>query len=712
MLSNNLPLNWVALSLSVFNAILLFWLGLTVLLNSERRSWGIWTAGSGLILGAALFNTHTIILVRGFGYAQWRPTWWWLMGFLPTVLLPYAWYAIMLWYAGYWNTADSPLRHRQRPWFILLSITMAILTAVVLTGAILTTPTEARRFLYTLFPQLIPILNMRLATLLLLGLGSGYCAYTITCIIMAIHAIYRPGPTARMMGDVARQRARPWLFSASVTLLVVGTLLATTFGWFWYSAQQGGLTRNHFLTVIGHMDVVLLGLISAAIVCTGQAAVAYEVFTGQVLPRRGLRQQWYLTLASGLGFSLLISGTTLFNLPSLSNMLLMSMLVTGFAATVSWRSFQTRQETINSLRPFVTSQHLYEQLLTPQSNPELNLQHSLAALCRNMLGTNVAHLIPIGRVAPLSTTPLSYPSHLPLPAITDLLPLFPTPTAVSQPLHLTTDHGLMWAIPLWHERGLIGLFLLGPKQNQSPYTQEEIEIARASGERLLDIQATTEMARLLVSLQRQQMVQSQLLDQNTRRVIHDDVLPQLHTAMLAISGDADNSQTEVIASLTAAHQRLANLLREMPHATHPILTRLGVLAALKELMAQEMASAFDAIQWQIDPSAVEQAPHLPPFAAEILFYAAREAIRNAAKHGRTPQHPLHLKIQATYTTGLELVIEDNGRGLSTPSAAPSTGQGLALHSTMLAIIGGQLTAASLPHQYTRITLFLPTPSAA
>ncbi len=47
-MSGNFSLDWLTLAVSLFNTILLLWLGLTVLLNAERRSWGIWMAGGGL----------------------------------------------------------------------------------------------------------------------------------------------------------------------------------------------------------------------------------------------------------------------------------------------------------------------------------------------------------------------------------------------------------------------------------------------------------------------------------------------------------------------------------------------------------------------------------------------------------------------------------------------------------------------------------------
>ncbi len=40
-----IPLDWVLIGVSVFNTIVLFSLGLTVLLNAERRTWAVWLMG-------------------------------------------------------------------------------------------------------------------------------------------------------------------------------------------------------------------------------------------------------------------------------------------------------------------------------------------------------------------------------------------------------------------------------------------------------------------------------------------------------------------------------------------------------------------------------------------------------------------------------------------------------------------------------------------
>jgi len=45
--------------------------------------------------------------------------------------------------------------------------------------------------------------------------------------------------------------------------------------------------------------------------------------------------------------------------------------------------------------------------------------------------------------------------------------------------------------------------------------------------------------------------------------------------------------------------------------------------------------------------------------------------------------------------------------LPRPEAHGGSGQGLALHSTLLAVVGGTLAVESLPGAYTRILLTLP-----
>jgi signal transduction histidine kinase len=243
------------------------------------------------------------------------------------------------------------------------------------------------------------------------------------------------------------------------------------------------------------------------------------------------------------------------------------------------------------------------------------------------------------------------------------------------------------------------------------------------------------MARRLMALLRQRLAESHVVVRRARRVLHDDVLPRLHTAMLMLSAHesalrsplsvASDSEhqttdhglqainhgpTEAVALLADVHRQIANLLHAMPATAAPEVARFGLIGALRQAVDGELGSAFDGVRWQIEPQAEQLIQTIPALNAEVVFYAAREAIRNAARYGRNgdPARSLHLTVSVAQHNGLEIVIEDDGVGIGAAEAsAEGSGQGLGLHGTMMAVIGGALTAESAPGGYTRIALALP-----
>jgi signal transduction histidine kinase len=127
----------------------------------------------------------------------------------------------------------------------------------------------------------------------------------------------------------------------------------------------------------------------------------------------------------------------------------------------------------------------------------------------------------------------------------------------------------------------------------------------------------------------------------------------------------------------------------------------------------ELPNAFDEVGWHIEPAAAAEIQDLAPLSAEVLFGAAREVIRNAAGHGRgsDPARRLHLQVNIVYRDALTIEIEDDGVGLNAAAgvAEGGHGQGLALHSTLMAVVGGSLSIESRPDAYTRVSLTLPQP---
>ncbi|MEN8242562.1 MAG: ATP-binding protein [Chloroflexota bacterium] len=698
-------LDWAAIAVSLINTIILIWLGVTVLFNSEQRSWGGWLAAIGLLLGGTFFISHTAILGYGLNIYATGLNLWWVVGLIAVALLPFIWYVMMLWYSGYWQPLppeeSNTLRKRHQIWFLL-----SILFLIGLLGLTLLSSSQSdfqsypargldEAYSYNNFPLIIVF----------------YPLYVIFCIALAFDALRKPGPSDRVMGQLARVRARPWLMGASLILLMVSMGVSLVFVWLEnYTDNLASLYQSS--VIIGLFDLVIESLILGAVVMLGQAVVAYEIFTGKTLPRQELLRQWRRLVIFAGGYGIAIGFTFSTNLRPIYAVLLSTMMLTFFFAMLSLRSYQERERYIRSLRPFVSSQRFYDQLLTrsAEGDSQNSMQLTFNAICEEMLTTQQGYLIALGPLAPLVGAPLSYPPGTPVDAdrLNEIIRQLDPSSGVDD----LTSQGypdIHWAVPLWSQRGLIGMLFFGRKVDLGVYAQEEIEVAQASCERLIDTLASLEIAQRLMDLQRRRLAQSQVLDQRTRRVLHDDVLQQLHTAILNLAGD-EPANAEGIEILSGVHSQISNLLHELPPTSLPEISRLGVVGALRKLLDEELGTGFDAVDWQIETEDEEKAKVLPPLESEVIYYAAREAIRNAGKHarGNQPAGELTLTIRLRFDPGLLVTIEDNGSGISeAPRSDENGGQGLALHSTMMAVIGGELAVESEPGRFTRVSLSMP-----
>lgn len=710
MITGHPILNWALLAVSLFNTIVLLWLGLTVLLNSDRRAWGIWLGGGGLLLGAAFFLSHTVLLGLGLPVG-WNKIFWWILGLVPALILPTAWYVVMLWYAGYWQEPNSDLRRRQRPWLGLTILLLVLGLLGLALGILLLAMPGAQ------FDQLRQFVRWSIAGIPLLALG--YSSYVILCFGLSLDALRRPGPSTRIMGQLARQRARPWLTAASIVLLLVGLLVAGTISWLVEETHRAPVFEVYARSAdtIAWLDLIIASLIGLAVLLLGQAVVSYEVFTGKTLPRRGLVRHWHWIVILAAGYSLSVGGSFALGLRSLYVVILATLLMVLAMALASWRSYAERERYIKNLWPFLTSQGLYDQLLAPAAAAEIDLSSPFTTLCAEVLGARRAYLAALGSLAPLAGPPLSYPAgeQAKLPSLAGLAGHFPSPETMIVPADPAVYGGALWAVPLWGQRGLSGVLLLAGKRDGGLYAQEEIEIARISCERLIDTQASMELGRRLMALQREHLVQNQMGDLRARRVLHDEVLPNLQAALINLDGSGSGSE-EVAALLSDSHRRIADLLREIPTVTTAEVARLGFVPTLQGALEGEFGDAFDEVRWQIEPQAAEQAAKLSPVTAEVLFYAVREAVRNAARHGRDgnqeseneQKRPFCLQIAIAWHEGLEITVEDDGIGLDDNGPVEtSSGQGLALYSTMMAVVGGTLTVDSSPGRYTRVRFSLP-----
>jgi signal transduction histidine kinase len=307
-------------------------------------------------------------------------------------------------------------------------------------------------------------------------------------------------------------------------------------------------------------------------------------------------------------------------------------------------------------------------------------------------------------------------------------------------LRMTLDGQSMicWVLPMYDERGLAATLYLGPRQDGGAFTDEDMDLAQACGQRILDTLGNHEAMQAVAELLRRRIVDVKLLGAQQRRVLHDEILPQMHLALLRLEtlrevpiqgpharqekgsplATAKVQETwkatvldEAVDLISDAHRRLAAMMRATtPSAPHR-LERDGMIQAIRTMLEQDFQHAFDEVEWRVSDETAACIDELtPPAIAELIFAAVQEALRNAARHARgTDVHRrLRLTLQATCAPHLEVIVADDGVGIaSANSSTTGTGGGLLTHSALLAIAGGSLTIKSAPGEGVTVRIFLP-----
>jgi signal transduction histidine kinase len=702
--------DWALVSISLFNALLMMWLGLTVVLNAERRDWGVGLVTAGFMSGALFFVCHTVILgheLTVYGSADLEG--WWRVGWYPVVLAPLAWYLVILWYVGFWEGASPRLRRLHRPMLWLLGGYTVLL--VVLLTFVHPLPSYVDLTLLD-FSGAATIAGIPVLLLL-------YPPFGCLCIMLSLDALRHPVPSQRIMGDLARRRARPWLLSATAALLLVVALVAGFIVWFSLYAHAYARTslepNRDAVRTVAYFDLLLETLIGLAIVLLGQAIVSYEIFTGQTLPRRGFFRQWRGAGLFAWGTAWIVGFALNWQVLPIFSFMLATAVMMVLYAFFGWRMFKHREELIARLRPFAISQGT--EGLPGFAGLDQQALTLFTAICNDVLDTTRAYLIPLGTRVPLAGPPLTYPVSLAPPALRIAASLFPTPDTIIVALDAASYAGAVWGIPLWAGRGLLGALLLGPKRNNAVYTREEIEIARASAERILDTLTGEQIAHRLVQIQRRRFAETRVLDLRTRRSLHDNILPELHMIALQLSASAhrDPVVNDALQALTRVHHQVSDLIHTSG-GTFVSNDRNGQLVqALQDMIEEEFAEVFDSITWHTTGAAFE----LDPLLHEVVYNAVREAVRNAALHGRgdQPERALNLIVDVRHDAA-ELCVEvrDDGVGMGLGPHADSahdgessagSGGGLMLHSTMLAISGGELSVDSPAEGGTHVVISVP-----
>ncbi len=669
-------LTTLSVGFSLFITFLLLWLGVMVLLASSPDRWFALLAGVGLLLGAAFFVSHGMIVGRGPTGGGSGMEFWWRLGWVPAITAPLIWYATVLRYAG----LDAKRRNRLH---IPLLIGLSILGIVVLVMLVTNNP-------FSTYSDLRANAAQVEKTPLVIQL---YVILAILCFTLPIIALF-VGRTEEIAP--VHRGSRIWLAGTGILMQIAVIIVGRLAGWAIRNAIPLLNQDQGTMQVIFVFDVLVLILIGGSIILLGRAVVAHEVFTERPLPHQGAIRRWYGVIIASAACATLISLAHARQIVPLYSLTTLGGLAITTYALFTWQAFSSQEQFVGRLLPFVTSLSLPERLLGVGKTTQdfsAEAERLLAALC--IVIDAPAALLTFAR------RPKDIRYHWTGPP-----PTGKAANAIQVPLTSSTTSGELW---------------LARKNMGDVYTAEEIALAHACGERLLDAIAGEEIAVALLDLLRRRLTEFNVITARHKRVIHDDVLPDLHLALLNLPPTDQSS--EATTALTRAHHTLSELLRNTPHTPSLDLERQGMRQALHRTLEHDFVDQFDSVHWNWDADADSHLRALPDLAREVLYYATLEAIRNAARYAGQPDAlpsltvSLHNSAPPNTTNGtandtgrLTLTVRDNGPGIPTPNTpgktkadttpqppngiSAGTGQGLLLHTTMMAVVAhGECQAA-------------------
>src|SRR6266568_6155354 len=565
--------------------------------------------------------------------------------------------------------------------------------------------------------------------------------------------------------------ARPGLFLAAVLMVGLTTILGIVGIWSivdWFEFQHHGTPSLAVLPPLNAiplhllvLDTLATGVVAFIILLVGYSVVRHGVLIERPLARRGFFEQWRGIVIVATTVAIFIALLVDFTRSNLGGLLLITSLATCVYALFTWSSYTAHDRYIALLGPFLRSTNLRHWLNTDQQKTERGLEDLFFHLCEDVLAVECARLVVMAGqvrrsfsyrwpgdawVGKSTGIPMSPPASALVGALGgDTHPYSGRPHARRVQMTVNRQAMICWVLPIYDELGLVATLYLGPRQDGAVFTDEDMDLAHACGQRILDTLSDHEAMQAVAGLLRRRIVDVKLLGAQQRRVLHDDILPQMHLALLHLetlrsfihSDSLPSPQEEVNTSspgqvlneavdmISDAHRRLAALMRATaPGAPHR-LERDGLMDAICAILQQDFQHAFDEVEWCVSEETAHCIDEVtPPAIAELIFAAVQEALRNAARHARgTDVHRrLRLTLKASCSQpgsqpgsqpepNLEVVVADDGVGIiSASSSTTGTGGGLLTHSALLAIAGGNLTVKSAPGEGVTVRIVLPAES--
>jgi signal transduction histidine kinase len=752
----------IALALSIFNLVAFLWLTCTVWLNGNRASLIARVGAVGLGLSAFFFFIHTLLISTPLTITARLVTadFLWHLIWLPALGVPYIWFVIGLHYASLMNEKWR----RRRPVLLIFTALLGItvLVLLILNQSTFTFNGTLRLLGYSdaidaddvhLFSPIILLPVLFLCYVTFCAISIWFTPSRVSRLLRVLwHASSRRLQHTALRKSLAdafwQERievdtldeqelswhiAQPGLLLAALVMVSLTTTLGVLGVWSMINWLKGhALTHATAAPLVLTMmplnlvliDVLATGLVALIILLIGYAIVRHGILIERPLARHGFFEQWRGIVIVATAVAIFIALLVILTRSNLGGLLLITCLATGTYALFTWSSYTAHDRYIALLGPFLRSTNARHWLNTDLHKTEQGMEDLFFHLCHDVLEVQCARLIVL-----TGTVKRSFDYRWPADA-QQLQEEIATSLreqrlAQTQPAHPYGNDAyrshmlwqnqpiICWVLPIYDEFGLVARLYLGPREDRSVFTDEDMDLAHACGQRILDTLRDHEAMLTVASLLRRRIVDVKLLGAQQRRILHDDILPQMHLALLRLetlrpriatlqSDKAPNTVeptlNEAIDIITQAHRHLAAMMRATTTSAPHRLERDGMMQAIHTMIEQDFRQSFDEITWNVsEETALHIDEIVPPAIAELIFAAVQEALRNAARHARGSDvhRRLHLTLAAECHPHLEIVVTDDGVGIvSASSSTTGTGGGLLTHSALLAIAGGSLTVKS------------------
>ena len=262
------------------------------------------------------------------------------------------------------------------------------------------------------------------------------------------------------------------------------------------------------------------------------------------------------------------------------------------------------------------------------------------------------------------------------------------------------------SFPLVYQANTIGQLQVARRGNNEKFTVEEEHllrsVARHAGTAVYAEQMTHQLQR-----SRERLVTTREEERRRlRRDLHDGLGPQLATLTVKVGAaqnllraDPDGAD-HLLDQVKAETQKAVKEIRRVVNDLRPsALDQLGLLSALHEFVAQNQAGGT-----KITLHTPDVLPPLPAAVEVAAYRIVTEAIANTVRHAQARVCTIHMEIDETMSTTMNLKIDDDGRGLADNY---ESGVGLPSMRERAVEIGGSFEIQSKPGQGTRLAVRLP-----